>query len=100
MKQLTRIQKSYPKVAALSLGRGMLFALFITNPKSDSSLPLMERLDSELTDKIVEKAMQKGVFLIRTGCGTLKFGPPLTIPDKALEEALTVVEETIKEVHP
>jgi 4-aminobutyrate aminotransferase / (S)-3-amino-2-methylpropionate transaminase / 5-aminovalerate transaminase len=100
VKQLSRIQKNYPSVAALSLGRGMLFALFITNPKSDSSLPLMERLDSELTDKIVEKAMQKGVFLIRTGCGTLKFGPPLTIPDKALEEALTVVEETIKEVHP
>ena len=45
-------------------------------------------------------AMQKGIFLIRTGCGALKFGPPLTIPDEVLEKALCVVGEAIKEVHP
>lgn len=92
-KELSRIQEQYPGVAALFLGRGMLYALFITDPKSDPSLPLLERLDSELTDKIVEKAMQKGIFLIRTGCGTLKFGPPLTIPDEVLKEVFCVVGE-------
>ena len=40
--------------------------------------------------------MQNGVFLIRTGRGTLKFGPPLNIPDDALEEALDVVDFVIK----
>ena len=100
IEKLSSIEKAYPKVVAHYLGRGMLFALFITNPEIDSSLPLMKRLDPELTDRIVEKAMQKGVYLIRTGCGTLKFGPPLTTPDKVLEEALSVVEEAIKEIYP
>ena len=30
--------------------------------------------------------MQKGVYSIRTGCGTLKLGPPLTISEDALKE--------------
>jgi 4-aminobutyrate aminotransferase-like enzyme len=98
IKSFAKIQEQFPKTAPLSLGRGMLHALFITDPKLDPALPIVERLDSDLTDKIVEKAMQKGVFLIRTGCGTLKFGPPLTIPDKVLLEALEVVEEAIEEI--
>jgi 4-aminobutyrate aminotransferase / (S)-3-amino-2-methylpropionate transaminase / 5-aminovalerate transaminase len=98
IKSFAKIQKQFPKIAPLSLGRGMLHALFITDSKLDLALPIVERLDSNLTDKIVEKAMQKGVFLIRTGCGTLKFGPPLTIPDKVLLEALEVVGEAIEEI--
>jgi 4-aminobutyrate aminotransferase-like enzyme len=96
-KYLSEIQEQYPKIASLSLGRGMLHALFITNPNSNPSLPIVERLDTDLTDKFVEKAMHKGVFLIRTGCGTLKFGPPLTISDGALIEALEVLKEILYE---
>lgn len=96
-KNFAKIQQQFPKNASLSLGRGMLHALFITDHRLDPALPIVEKLDSELTDKIVEKAMQKGVFLIRTGCGTLKFGPPLTMPDKVLLEALEVVSEAIEE---
>ncbi|MBL79168.1 MAG: aspartate aminotransferase family protein [Nitrosomonadaceae bacterium] len=99
-KYLSKIQETYPKIVPLSLGRGMLHALFITDPNADPSLPIMERLDFDLTDKIVEKAMQNGLFLIRTGCGTLKFGPPLMTPDEVLEEALTVLEKIIKGIYP
>ena len=42
--------------------------------------------------------MQKGVLLIRTGTGTIKIGPPLTIPDDALIEGLSVIEESISEL--
>jgi 4-aminobutyrate aminotransferase-like enzyme len=97
-KSFARIQEQFSRTVSLSLGRGMLHALFITDPKLDPSLPIMARLDLELADKIVEKAMQKGVLLIRTGCGTLKFGPPLTIPDNVLLEALEVVGEAVEEV--
>ena len=56
-----------------------------------------DNLDTELCDRIVELAMRKGVFLIRTGRGTLKFGPPLNIPDDAIREALDVVGDAIEE---
>jgi 4-aminobutyrate aminotransferase / (S)-3-amino-2-methylpropionate transaminase / 5-aminovalerate transaminase len=94
---LTKIVAKYPKVAALHLGRGMLHALFITDPNSDPRAPLPDRLDPWLTDKIVEVAMRKGVYLIRTGCGTIKFGPPLTMPEEVLIEALEVMDETLEE---
>ena len=41
--------------------------------------------------------MQKGVLLIRTGTGTIKIGPPLTIFDDALLEGVSVIDESISE---
>lgn len=92
-----RLCLKYPEIIRLTLGKGMLFAVYINNPKVEAGKPFREQLDIDLTDRIVEKAMQKGVFLIRTGCGTLKYGPPLSISDDALLEALEVIDEAIGE---
>ena len=94
---LGKIVEKYPKIAPLHLGKGMLHALFITDSEIDPELPIPDRLNPWLADKIVEIAIRKGVYLIRTGCGTLKFGPPLTMPDDVLIEALEVVEEALDE---
>jgi 4-aminobutyrate aminotransferase / (S)-3-amino-2-methylpropionate transaminase / 5-aminovalerate transaminase len=81
----------YPDRIGRVLGKGMLFGVFITKPKSSV-------LDSDLTNYICERAMEKGVFSICTGRGTLKLGPPLTIPDDALIEGLNVYEECFDEL--
>ena len=62
----------------------MVWAVFICNPGT-------KELDANFTDQLVEKSMQKGVYSIRTGCGTIKFGPPLTIA----EDNLSLVENNI-----
>lgn len=36
--------------------------------------------------------------MIRTGLGTIKIGPPLMIPDEALYEGVSVLEEAIREI--
>jgi len=81
----------YPSRIGNILGHGLLFAVFITKENS-------EELDSDLTNYICEKAMEKGVFSICTGRGTLKIGPPLSIPDDALIEGLKVYEECFDEL--
>ena len=73
------------------LGNGMVWAVFISKDGSNS-------LDANYTDKLVEKAMQKGVYSIRTGCGTLKLGPPLTIPQDVLKESIEVYKECMHEM--
>lgn len=73
------------------LGNGLLWGVFLTNGINDE-------LDPMFCDKVVERCLQKGVFHIRTGRGTLKLGPPLTIPDDALVEGLEVTGEAISEV--
>jgi 4-aminobutyrate aminotransferase / (S)-3-amino-2-methylpropionate transaminase / 5-aminovalerate transaminase len=81
----------YPHRIGRVMGKGMLFGVFITKSNSDE-------LDSDLTNYICERAMEKGVFSICTGRGTLKLGPPLTIPDDALIEGLSVYEECFDEL--
>jgi 4-aminobutyrate aminotransferase-like enzyme len=42
--------------------------------------------------------MQKGLLVVHTGRESIKLGPPLTIEDDALREAMIVFEEAILEV--
>ncbi len=81
----------YPKRIKMVLGEGMLYGVFIYKANSDE-------LDNDLVNRICERAMEKGVFSICTGRGTLKLGPPLTIPEDALIEGLNVYEECFKEL--
>lgn len=88
-KELMRIKNRFPDLIEI-FGRGLLFAIHMRKSTANE-------LDVELVDRIIEKAMQKGVLLIRTGTGTIKIGPPLTIPDEALLEGISVIEEAIVE---
>ena len=84
-------KEKFPKRIGRILGKGLLFGVFITKENSDE-------LDSDLTNIICERAMEKGVFSICTGRGTIKLGPPLNIPDNALIEGLGVYEECFEEL--
>jgi 4-aminobutyrate aminotransferase-like enzyme len=72
------------------LGRGLLYALHIVNPAT-------KELDIGMTDRILEKCMQKGLLMVRTGRGTLKIGPPLSIPEDAVIEGTAVIQEAVGE---
>jgi 4-aminobutyrate aminotransferase-like enzyme len=89
--ELARWKERFPHRVGRVLGKGLLFGVFITRPGSDE-------LDVPFVDRIIERALYKGVFSIRTGRGTIKLGPPLNIPDDALVEGLRVYEEAIAEV--
>ena len=93
-KILSSWQKKYPELIGNIYCKGLIAGVFIKNKLERDNL----KLDINLCDKIVEKTMQKGVFIIRTGRGSLKFGPPLTITVEALEEGLNTVEQSIKEL--
>jgi len=86
---LTKIKAKYPKMIDIH-GKGLLFAIHIKNTNSNQRDPL-------LTDKILERCMEKGVMMLRTGLGTLKIGPPLIIPDDALIEGILTISEAIDE---
>lgn len=72
-------------------GMGMAFAAVVVKPGT-------HELDVELVDRIIERAYEKGLMSIRTMTGTIKIGPPLTIPDDALEEGMDILIEAMQEI--
>lgn len=52
----------------------------------------------EKADKVCHLAMSNGLILVRTGKTSIKFGPPLTIPETDLVAGLVILEMTIKQV--
>jgi 4-aminobutyrate aminotransferase / (S)-3-amino-2-methylpropionate transaminase / 5-aminovalerate transaminase len=88
---LKAIRKKFPDRISEVLGKGLVAAILITDPKT--------RLPDPLTASLIcEKAMHKGLILVHTGRESIKMGPPLTIPDEALFEGLKVLEESIQEI--
>jgi 4-aminobutyrate aminotransferase-like enzyme len=50
------------------------------------------------TSRVVERCMQKGLLVVHTGRESIKLGPPLTITDRAIVEAVEVLGEAIGEI--
>ncbi|HBC07707.1 MAG TPA: aspartate aminotransferase family protein, partial [Rhodospirillaceae bacterium] len=87
-REINRWKQKTPERIGRVLGNGLLWGVFLTKENG-------EELDPLFCDHVVERCLRKGVFHIRTGRGTLKLGPPLTIPDDALIEGLQVTGEAI-----
>jgi len=87
--ELSKVKNKYPEQIDIH-GKGLLYAIHIRNKETGLR-------DSLLTDKILERSMEKGVMMLRTGLGTLKVGPPLIIPDDALIEGIVTISNAIDE---
>jgi len=73
-------------------GKGLLAGVLFKNPKTGEP-------DEFFASQVCERAMQKGLLLVHTGRESIKIGPPLSIEDKALEEGLDVLTESIEELN-
>ncbi len=86
-----QMKESFPKRICAVHGMGMAFAAVVVKPGTQD-------LDIELVDRIIERAYEKGLMSIRTMTGTIKIGPPLTIPDEALIEGMDILIESMREI--
>ena len=90
-KALHLLQSLFPKRINHILGKGLIAAVLFKDPCTGEP-------DSVFTSKVAELCMQKGLLVVHTGRESIKLGPPLTITDQALLEAIEVLGEAIKEV--
>jgi 4-aminobutyrate aminotransferase-like enzyme len=89
-RRLNALKEKYPDRISYVFGKGLLAGIIFKNPETDEP-------DELFPSQVCEKAMQKGLLLVHTGRESIKIGPPLTIPDDALEEGLDVLNEAIIE---
>jgi 4-aminobutyrate aminotransferase/(S)-3-amino-2-methylpropionate transaminase len=71
-------------------GAGMVWGIHLVDPETGE-------LDGPLGDMVIERAMRRGLLLVRTGTGTIKVGPPLPTPVDAVLEGAEVIEEALAE---
>lgn len=81
-------KKENPEIIKRVICKGLLASVFIESPDGNNN---------DFVDKLIEIAMRKGLLSVRTASGTLKIGPPLSIPDDALIEGVNVLKESLKE---
>jgi len=74
-------------------GKGLMIGLEIVKDKKSKAFA------TELAGDIVSKTWKRGVLLITAGKSTIRISPPLTISRKLVDEALSVLEKSIKEVN-
>ncbi len=89
-RELNRIKEKYPHRVSYVFGNGLLATMLFKDPKTGSP-------DGVFPSMVCERAMQKGLLLVHTGRESIKIGPPLTIPDAALLDGITVLEESVAE---
>lgn len=91
-KYLNELKKQHPDRISWIFGKGLLAAVLFKCPERGKT-------DALFPSRVCERAMQKGLLLVHTGRESIKIGPPLTIPDEALEEGLEVLKESIEELN-
>lgn len=89
-KLLNDLKENYSEFIEFIFGKGLIASIIFKENQ------LIDR--SELASKVSEKCMQKGLLVVHTGRESIKLGPPLTISESAIIEAVSVLSESIKEV--
>jgi 4-aminobutyrate aminotransferase-like enzyme len=91
LSRLRDLQARHPDRIAHVTGHGLLAALIFRDPVTGKA-------DGLTASLICERALHKGLLLVHTGRESIKFGPPLIIPQEALEEGLDVLAEAMDEI--
>ncbi len=73
-------------------GKGLMIGVEIVKDKKSKAFA------PELANAILSKSWKRGLLIITCGKSTLRIVPPLTITRELLDEALGVLEQSIKEV--
>jgi L-lysine 6-transaminase len=81
LKGLEEIQQHYPKMSN-ARGRGLMCAFDLPTPK--------ER------DDLKNKLYANKLLVLSCGSATIRFRPPLTITSEEIDEALAIIEKTLK----
>ena len=87
---LKYLKNMFPEVINNYYGEGLIASVIFNDFNNVSK--------NELASQVSEKCLQKGLLVVHTGRESIKLGPPLTITDEALLEAISVLQEAIFEV--
>src|SRR5450432_3565768 len=90
MAKLRELQARHPVIGEVR-GRGLMIGMELVTDRA-SKAPA-----KELCDRIVDRAYYNGLLLLACGKSTLRFMPPLSVTRAEVDEAIAILEQTIKQ---
>jgi acetylornithine aminotransferase len=87
---LHQLQLKFPNMINTIRGRGLILGLQLK--------PLHNKDATTIANSIVAHARQRGLLIITAGEGTIRFVPPLNIPEDVVLEGLGILEGAMEEV--
>ncbi|RLE82288.1 MAG: acetyl ornithine aminotransferase family protein [Thermoprotei archaeon] len=91
IKRLNEMKEAYENIGDVR-GRGLMIGVEIVTDKASY------RPAPKLAHEIIEEAFRRGLLLITSGLSVLRISPPLVITMEAMEKALNILEDIIKNV--
>ncbi len=82
----------YPFVGDVR-GKGLMIGVEIVADRQTKAFA------PELRDRIVEGAFEKGLLLLGAGPSTIRFCPPLILDEQTADEALSIMEAVMDDLH-
>jgi len=81
---LRKLQSEYSGIISNARGLGLFCAFDLQ--------------DSQTRDRLISSLFEKGLFVLKCGCLTIRFRPPLTVSEEEIEKGLSILGETLKEM--
>ncbi len=79
---LRGIQSEYPDIISNARGMGMFCAFDLK--------------DGRTRDDLVGKLFDNGLFILKCGCRTIRFRPPLNVSEEEVEKCIGLISDTLK----
>ena len=89
--ELNRLAESGALIESVS-GRGALWSVSLVDREASDPECLT------LRDQVAKLALERGLYIAKTGMRSLMVAPPLIISDSELEQGLHILEETLAEL--
>jgi len=83
-KGLRKIQSEHSDIISNARGLGMFCAFDLKDDKT--------------RDELVEKLFENGLFILKCGCSTIRFRPPLNVSAEEIEEGIRVISDTLNQM--
>lgn len=93
---LESLCQEFPGMLFGTYGEGLVRSLIFKNSRMNESGS--SESAARLASTVVELCFRRGVLLVHTGRESIKFGPPLTIPSDAIEEAIEVLRDVLRDM--
>jgi 4-aminobutyrate aminotransferase len=90
MERLRNLQDDYDFIGEIR-GKGLFIGMELVEDR-DSRKPA-----KALAGRVIERAFHNGLLLLTCGLSTVRFMPPLLVSREQVDEALTILEASLRE---